>query len=416
MKFSSIEQHPIRVARIGPKQKACAEAALAYSLDGSSIMKVQVRVKKDAALEVGNDQFGNVTVNIPAEELREVSAVLTAPNVGKDGCEGEGYEVARHPSYLSHKLPRFEVGVATPGTVMQHLRRLRVRMAEIADEVRSEVHESPRSFISKGGMGGDGYQYLRPYGLDGAPDDIIGIVKAEIEEIRSEVLRKAEQRVRILYKAMELGDELVSYRQTFDDYLFVDIDEPIRYGCSSIRIRLKHLSKRAMEMVQEAKNRKKGEWEVTDRRNEKRKREKEEQNRRKQEHYEAERADWIREHGSRRLRRMLEEGIECDAVYRDERLGHELGEGWGWIKHVRGEGDEPRNVLEDAFTTLDEARSSRPDARLNYWTVEPETESEQEEAYYEDSKYVWTGCVAVARFLGSSVIYGYEGPEKASDC
>lgn len=118
----------------------------------------------------------------------------------------------------------------------------------------------------------------------------------------------------------------------------------------------------------------------------------------------AERAAWINQHGSDRLRRCLAEGIECRAIYRDERLAFERP-GWCWSVKVEGEYTEPRNPPEEAFATLDQARAMEPEAKLVRWEVEHE---HSEDCNDEDKcpKYDWTAYAAVAQFLGAEIVYG----------
>jgi hypothetical protein len=92
---------------------------------------------------------------------------------------------------------------------------------------------------------------------------------------------------------------------------------------------------------------------------------------------EAERLQWISEHGSQRLRRCVSEGIECGAIYRDERLAAELT-GYRWDDIDLPDWDEPRNPPERAFALLDAARASAGDladnVELQFCTLEPETD------------------------------------------
>lgn len=106
---------------------------------------------------------------------------------------------------------------------------------------------------------------------------------------------------------------------------------------------------------------------------------------------------WIENHGSFRLKRMIEEDIEHQATYRDERLKNDYP-GWSWAKNLEGEYDEPRNPLEEAFVILDEARKKAPKAKLVYWTVCEE----------DITLPAWRKqYVVVAEFLGQEIVYGH---------
>ena len=83
---------------------------------------------------------------------------------------------------------------------------------------------------------------------------------------------------------------------------------------------------------------------------------------------EDEKREWIEEHGSRRLRRCLAEGIECQAIYRDERIALELP---GWEYGAVLGAQEARNPPEEALDLLDAARAKldqgrRQEARLAF--------------------------------------------------
>lgn len=117
-----------------------------------------------------------------------------------------------------------------------------------------------------------------------------------------------------------------------------------------------------------------------------------------------EREAWIRAHGSRRLKRMLEEGIEHRATYRDERIAMERPD-WRYKLDVPGRAEEPRNPPEAAFDLLDEARETAPDARLVYWLAERDCE-ECESGYCtdHDDHYI-RGYTCVASFLGLDIVF-----------
>jgi hypothetical protein len=101
---------------------------------------------------------------------------------------------------------------------------------------------------------------------------------------------------------------------------------------------------------------------------------------------------WINEHGSSRLRRLVQEKIEYTAVYLDERLAKERP-GWRW-DDIKGTKDHlPRNPPEIALNLLDEARKIDPKARLVYWTNEID--------YNETER----GYTCMSEFLNNDIIF-----------
>ena len=118
----------------------------------------------------------------------------------------------------------------------------------------------------------------------------------------------------------------------------------------------------------------------------------------------ADRNKWIEAHGSDRLKNCVKEGIECEGIYRSERLAAERP-GWNWSSWVAGEWDDPRNPPIRAFSLLAEAREFDPSAKLVWWEVlkdadeiDPDDEG--------NSNYRWKGYAAVAEFLGREIVYG----------
>lgn len=114
----------------------------------------------------------------------------------------------------------------------------------------------------------------------------------------------------------------------------------------------------------------------------------------------AERAEWIAEHGSNRLKRLAKEGIEHSAVYRDERLALDRP---GWRFQPKNIAlDEPRNPPEAALDLLDAARESDPAAKLFFATLTIEADYDPEHNEYEHF------YAAQAQFLGRSILFSAE--------
>lgn len=128
---------------------------------------------------------------------------------------------------------------------------------------------------------------------------------------------------------------------------------------------------------------------------------------------EREKLEWIEKHGSNRLKRMIKEEIDCESVYRDERLAADRP-GWAWSRDCDGSYADPRNVPEEAFTLLDKARETEPEAELVYWSVENEVDPMGYSDYGEEpEKYAWTGYAAVSEFLDREIVFGL--PEEFTD-
>jgi hypothetical protein len=126
----------------------------------------------------------------------------------------------------------------------------------------------------------------------------------------------------------------------------------------------------------------------------------------------AERQAWIRKHGSERLNRLLTEGIEHMAVYRDERLATERP-GWRWESDVEGGWREPRNPPMEALELLDAARMTLPEegrgnAELVYWVFEGDRPPC--DACDGEGATAWRGYAVVDTFKGQTIVFGFGGP------
>lgn len=116
--------------------------------------------------------------------------------------------------------------------------------------------------------------------------------------------------------------------------------------------------------------------------------------------FESDKLAWVAEFGSTRLKRAVKEEIECDAIYRDERIAAERGE-WCWYSTSTGMSSTPRNPTEQAFELLDAARKFDAQAKLTYHVVK--------ESYDEDTGETiegWRGYTCAAEFLGATIVYG----------
>jgi len=133
--------------------------------------------------------------------------------------------------------------------------------------------------------------------------------------------------------------------------------------------------------------------------------------------YEHIRENWIGSHGSERLRRIVSEGLigGSDDLYREERLRRERP-GYVWKNAIRGDGLAPTKPVQAGFILLDRARQHDPSARLVHWIVPHEhdraavfprfgTCTGYEPRLGRCPTYDWTGCVAVAEFMGVTIVY-----------
>jgi hypothetical protein len=119
-----------------------------------------------------------------------------------------------------------------------------------------------------------------------------------------------------------------------------------------------------------------------------------------------EREEWIRAHGSTRLRLLLEENLEYGKLYRDERLALERP-GYQWYQRICGSRVEIKNASEDAVLALREERKTVPDAQLE-WLEDDEHIEGCEHCAPDDYEGRGTpfvqGPILVAMFLGSIIV------------
>lgn len=357
-------------------------------------MLVEVYVTKRNAVAEGVEDYGWVDVEMDPASLSEF--VATLERFDRSSCKtASSYRIDRRPRVCGVDLPRYEEGIVTSENVRAYLKSLHTRCLEVLQKAREEVNQDPDKFIDPRTMEPTVHSDI-PAMAEVVEDRIDQLIEEHAGTASEEVL-KAEN-MWDLVRSRSHGR--ISRPKGPDDVApikrwTVKVDE------CNIHIPRERLSAEAQEEIQDMVSGVKERLKALQEEEERRQREEEQE----EAQYRFDRARWITDNGSRRLRRMLAEGIECDAVYRDERLKQECP-GWEWEKNVRGEGREPRNVPKEAFDLLDNARETRPDADLRYWTIEREP-GEYYGDPYEDSKYIWTGYVARAYFLGDPVLYGY---------
>jgi hypothetical protein len=127
--------------------------------------------------------------------------------------------------------------------------------------------------------------------------------------------------------------------------------------------------------------------------------------------YNAERAAWISEHGSPRLKRMLAEGVRLNNTYLDERLAAERPD-WKYYEDICGEEKGIRDPEQAVFDALDEARKVAPDARVA-WLADGEHVFNRRDQHGDsmcecgasvDGEGFRPGPIAVSEFMGHQII------------
>lgn len=113
----------------------------------------------------------------------------------------------------------------------------------------------------------------------------------------------------------------------------------------------------------------------------------------------ADRAAWIEQHGSDRLKRCVAEGFEHSAIYFDERLAAERP-GWQWYSELPGVTKDIRNPREEALTLLDRARLTEPSAILRWY----ESDAEYDDDGENEIEPAVRCAVAESEFLGKTIL------------
>ncbi len=115
---------------------------------------------------------------------------------------------------------------------------------------------------------------------------------------------------------------------------------------------------------------------------------------------EADRNNWIAEHGSSRLQKCVAQGIKYEGIYNSERLAHDLP-GWEfWGDVVENESNDAINPTEEQIDALIAARETWPngDVRLrSIWVGEEDVEPDYSTVLMMDCP--WNGSVSVLKRL-----------------
>ena len=113
----------------------------------------------------------------------------------------------------------------------------------------------------------------------------------------------------------------------------------------------------------------------------------------------AERAAWVEQHGSQRLRLMLEQGYPLAETYRNERLAAERP-GYRWAVEVCGSPDDIRDPSLEALLLLGEEQQSDPDAKLAWWGGDHYPDCDCDSG----GREVPGRAVVMAKFLGRKIM------------
>lgn len=116
------------------------------------------------------------------------------------------------------------------------------------------------------------------------------------------------------------------------------------------------------------------------------------------------RSGWIELNGSDRLKKCSAEGIQCDAIYRDERLASERP-GWCWYDQCVGASDAPRNPDSEAFEMLEDARKFDAESEMYFHTVSAYDEFD-DDGFTGERNNGWRGYTAEAMFQGKRITFG----------
>lgn len=246
-------------------------------------------------------------------------------------------------------------------------------------------------------------------------------IRAALQEVRDE--RIAKERETAANEAKREEAALLAHQARVEDARCAPIEELMDYDwgvAGAKNWRPKPYFSKGTKHIEEAGRLEEVQAEC-DRRNEKERLEREAAARAKEERKQqetAERKAWICEHGSARLKRLLEEEIPHGAVYLDERLALDRPN-WRWDKDVMGNSAVPRNAPEEALELLDAARAAVPtderkDVKLVYWTISAcESDHWDEEEKCPGYHEGWRGYAAKTEFLGKDIIFG--GPDSKNE-
>lgn len=305
-------------------------------------MRYLISIDRDEALKNGKDYHGEHVVSVPSCSL----------------TEAQREHVAKHASKASDPKAQYDYdlrGINAHGTRYY-----------VASPVEATA-EAVSALIDRG---------------------IAKLAQVEADKAReAEALAGRARQVlearKVTYTQIYAGSQL--YKQYRPDWPYIPSSESPAYAVTQSREAMAWLKDLEAQNTTE-----KAEAEAEDRRVAEQKAETERKEL-------AEMVAWAEQHGSPRLRRSIEEGIECLAIYLDERLAVDRP-GWQWYDSVSGTTKDPRNPTESAFALLDEARTTDPEACLQYY-VDGSTR----------------GYVAESTYLGKTIVFGVERLDDDSD-
>lgn len=114
--------------------------------------------------------------------------------------------------------------------------------------------------------------------------------------------------------------------------------------------------------------------------------------------------EWIKSHGSDRLKACWAEDVECRAIYLDERLKLERPD-WQLYDRIDGSLSDPRNPPAEAFDLLLQARTHDPKATLYYYEC-GEVWAEEDYGMEQPTMPTVREYVAASEYLGRRIVFG----------
>lgn len=323
-------------------------------------MRIGIKVNRDVALAAGHDSYGIVAFEIPASKLNEAqrAALIAYGSIDWAGEHGSRPKGAPVCDYCLSRSLKAEKEIAEYLPTEQSILDSLTALGEI-DRQRKEQEEAKyeaeiQRLLSLPSLEG---QYISPHEK---ADPRMAPALAREEQ------RQAEKEAQ---KQRDFAERAEQWRQQLEQFSTV-LSGFGKYKCI---LRVEDLSEMKIDGVVSRRSAKVhfrntanddymffNSEEIED-------------GVAKIERVEADylaTVDWINQHGSRQLKTLLSEGIECRERYRAERLAADRP-GWHWYDLITGKLEEAANPPDEAIDLLDAAKATLPDgtvAKLCGWT------------------------------------------------